>query len=583
MKQWKKEIKQAQLDREKEVYKELEKVYKQALKDVQDKSKKLQSQIDKLVEADPDNESLIRSKVYQLNYQNTIKQQLDDAMNRLSNADTITAYMEDMYKEGYISQFYALQKQGVPVLAPINHEKMLTALTYNTANIPLSTRLYNNVDKAKKQILGEITRGIASGMSGQDVARNIQNRMGVSYRKARQLAQNEGHRVNTQAVMDGMHTAKERGADIVKQWDCTYDKKTRPEHRELDQKWVEVDDYFKWSGGEVFAPKEFGVARLDINCRCALLSVPRWDVEDGVKKHYDNIKGEIIEAKNYDDWKNKYYNISDKYSDTSKITYDVRSGTNKLQKVMKPDDYEEYMNVLENCENEGIKKLYSNYFDRINTVRQANDGYYDPFTKSLVYHIDARHENLSKFHVVAHESGHAFDFLADFEGLTFNEIEFLNSKVKIGSREAFERIASTSDQFLDAYRKDKENIRKILSKEIIDELKVNHASHGVQDIIESMTDQTIRWGHGHSYWVNKYRRIKTFKKHNDLKNAYKELGYDVKTLRDTVKFCRDYTGSCESWANIADALTNGGDSLMFVQKYCPNMYDAMVNILKGVK
>ena len=325
MKSWEKEIPQAQLDRENQVYTELEQSYKPALKDVQKKSSELQKQIDKLVQANPDNETLVRSKIYQLEYQQTIKAQLDDAMNRLNDAGSITAYMEDMYKEGFASQFYALQKQGVPVLAPINHEKMLTALTYPTANMPLSTRLYNNVEKAKKQVLSEITRGIASGMSGQDVARNIQNRMGVSYRKARQLAQNEGHRVNTQACMDGMHAAKDRGADIVKQWDCTYDKKTRPQHAELDQKWVEIDDYFEYSGGKVFAPKRFGIARLDINCRCALLSVPRWDVDSETSKHYDNITGEIIEAKNYADWKEKYYNVSEKYRDAEIVKEKIKT------------------------------------------------------------------------------------------------------------------------------------------------------------------------------------------------------------------------------------------------------------------
>lgn len=320
MKQWQKEIKQAQLDREKQVYKELEGTYRQALDDVNKKAKDLQDQISKLVADDPENESLLRSKVYQLKYQEQIKAQLDDAMNRLNDAGSIEAYMEDMYKEGYASNIYALQKQGVPVIAPINHDKMLTALTYNTNNIPLSTRLYKNVEKTKKQVMSEITRGIASGMSNQDVARNIKNRMGVSYRKARQLAQNEGHRVNTQAVMDSMHDAKDRGADIVKQWDCTYDKKTRPVHARLDQKWTEIDDYFEYSGGKVFAPKQFGVASLDINCRCALLSVPRWDVDSDTPKHLDNITGELIEAKNYDDWKNKYYNVSEKYSDNKIIT-----------------------------------------------------------------------------------------------------------------------------------------------------------------------------------------------------------------------------------------------------------------------
>lgn len=339
MKQWEKEIKQAQLDYEKEVYQELKQSYSQALKDVQAKSKKLQEQIQKLVDAEPENETLVRSKIYQLKYQEAMRDQINEAMDMLKNSDSITTYMENMYKEGYVSQIYALQKQGIPLITPINHDKMLTALTYPTNGIPLSTRLYNNVEKAKKEIMSEISRGIASGMSGQDVARNIQNRMNVSYRKARQLAQNEGHRVNTQACLDSMHAAKEKGADIVKQWDCTYDKKTRPVHAELDQQWVEVDDYFDSSQGKVFAPKQFGIAALDINCRCALLSVPRWDVDDSVKKHYDNIKGEIIDAENYADWKEKYYNVSEKYDDVNHV----------LDKAIKTSE-EHYNTLLTNLD-----------------------------------------------------------------------------------------------------------------------------------------------------------------------------------------------------------------------------------------
>ena len=51
-----------------------------------------------------------------------------------------------------------------------------------------------------------------------------------------------------------------------------------------------------------------------------MLSVPRWDIDNKVNKHYDNIKGEIIKAENYADWKEKYYNVSEKYSDTDLVS-----------------------------------------------------------------------------------------------------------------------------------------------------------------------------------------------------------------------------------------------------------------------
>ena len=136
--------------------------------------------------------------------------------------------------------------------------------------------------------------------------------MGVSSRKAYQLAQNEGARVRKDATVDCIKEAKKKGADLVKMWDATMDSKTRPIHAELHGKWAEVDEKFEYSGGEVFAPKEFGVPALDINCRCALLSVPRWDVDDNAR-HYDNAWREngndkmYVDVKNYEDWKRRYY------------------------------------------------------------------------------------------------------------------------------------------------------------------------------------------------------------------------------------------------------------------------------------
>lgn len=591
MKQWEKEIKQAQLDREKQVYKELEQSYKQALKDVQKKSSELQKQIDKLVQADPDNETLVRSKIYQLQYQQTIKAQLDDAMNRLNDAGSITAYMEDMYKEGFASQFYALQKQGVPVLAPINHEKMLTALTYPTANIPLSTRLYNNVEKAKKQILSEISRGIASGMSGQDVARNIQNRMGVSYRKARQLAQNEGHRVNTQACMDGMHAAKDRGADIVKQWDCTYDKKTRPQHAELDQKWVEIDDYFEYSGGKVFAPKEFGIPRLDINCRCALLSVPRWDVDSETSKHYDNITGELIEAKNYAEWKEKYYNVSEKYDNVKRESYDIRSNTSVLHMSMNNKDYDAYIDMLEKNDSEDIKRVYANYADGIDNITfdSKQGAYYSPNTNEIVFNYNSgtKYEEIHKYSTLAHEYGHYFDYKIK-ANVTFKEVDALNNAI---GRNWFNKVVSSSDEFIEAVRKDKTYLRSIYNSDVENELKIHDGSSGVQDAIDGLfSNSRVKWGHGEKYYNRKWgslkitvggRTLADYRK--TVQKVYKDLGLDASNQTKAKMLVRQYEAASEMWANLMSAQVCGGKELEYVKKYLPNSYQAMLDVLKGVE
>ena len=318
MRKHEKEVEEYLLDEEDEAIKKIQKTYDQAYKDVQKEINKLKAQIEELIknkqwiENDPEQleiwESQVRSKIYQQNYQESLKRQIDGFMDALKSehVKTIEDYMRLMYEDGFLSNIYNLHCRDVPILVPINQELMLKTLMYNVDNIPLSERIYSNVDEAKQAILEELSRGVATGIDYSDIGMNIKNRLGVSFRKAKNIAQNEGQRVKIDARIDSMKAAKAKGADLVKVWDAVYDNKTRPVHRELDQQHAEIDEPFHSSAGDVQAPKKFGRPELDINCRCNLLSVPRWDIEDSIQK-VDNISGELIEAENYSDWKKKYY------------------------------------------------------------------------------------------------------------------------------------------------------------------------------------------------------------------------------------------------------------------------------------
>ena len=76
--------------------------------------------------------------------------------------------------------------------------------------------------------------------------------------KSMRIAKTEGHRVSQEATYTVQKKAKERGAEIVKQWDSTLDGKTRPTHRALDGQIVGVDEYFKSeSGYKALYPGDF--------------------------------------------------------------------------------------------------------------------------------------------------------------------------------------------------------------------------------------------------------------------------------------------------------------------------------------
>lgn len=315
MKDYEKEIEYIFLDLEDDVLDKLKKTYEQSLKDVQKKAKELQDEIDKLIQdIDPDDEikiSQIRSKVYQLQYQRNLEKQIDKYFDVIKdeNVNDINDYLNKVYSNGFLTEQYRLMNNGLDITMPINQKLLTKAITFKTEDIPLSTRLYTNVDKAKRDIISEISRGLSIGMSNTDMARNLKNTMGVSTRKACQIAQNEGARVRQSAIIDSMHEAKKKGADIVKQWSATLDGKTRPVHQELDGKYAEIDEDFKYSGGKVFAPKQFGIPSEDINCRCTLLTVPRWDMTD-THWQMDNETKELVNVKNYQDWYIRYKTIT---------------------------------------------------------------------------------------------------------------------------------------------------------------------------------------------------------------------------------------------------------------------------------
>lgn len=586
MKKYEKEIEKRLLDNEKEVVKKLEKTYEQALDDIDKELRKLDKQIQKLVDDNPDNETLIRSKIYQRDYQKMLKGQVKGALEILKSehVKSIDDYLKLMYEDGFLTQIFRNHNEGIPVLVPINHKLMVKATTYDTEEIPLSKRLYTNIEKTKEMVIAEIARGISTGMNYNDMARNIKNALGVSFRKARQIAQNEGHRVVTDATMDAIRGANEKGADQVKQWSCIYDGKTRPVHAELDRQYVEVEDYFTYSGGKVFAPKKFGKAALDINCRCRIYGRPRWAVEgeDTVLKR-DNITGELIEAKNYAEWKEKYYNVVGKSADD---TFDVKTGTKTLKDAMKEEDYKEYLNILNNHEDQNIKKIYANYADKINSVRyKANGGVYSPSGNYIEFGYDSgmKYEEIHKFSTLAHEYGHFFDAKLNAK-VHFKEIDALNSAVNFRTGAWFKKGISSSDEFLEAVRKDKEYIKSIFNKDVKQHLYDHDGSAGVQDAIDGLfVKSRIRWGHGETYYNRKYNATKNLNKHKIVQDVYKELGFDASSQVKVKNIMRQYEASSEMWANIMSAYVCGGKELEFVKEYLPNSYKAMIEILKGVE
>ena len=259
------------LGAEKAVLAKLDKVYKRALDDINRRIKLMQA------------DELMGNRVYRKQQQEALKGQIEAILERLHTQEyeTIEDYLKDSYTNGLVSTIYSLHHQGLPLTFPIDQAQVVKALVTNSA---ISEGLYKSLGVDTKHlrevIASEISRGIASGMSFSEMARNISNQTGIAKNRARSIVITESHRIQEEASQDVRTEAKKTGANIVKQWDATLDGRTRDTHRRLDGQIREVDEPFEIDGKEAMYPGGFGLAEEDCNCRCVALTRAKWGLDE---------------------------------------------------------------------------------------------------------------------------------------------------------------------------------------------------------------------------------------------------------------------------------------------------------------
>ena len=288
-----------ELSKEQKVLDDLERQYKKALRDIDDKIRMLQS------------DELTKSRIYQIQYQQALRGQVAGILDELQGDEfaTIQQYLHESYQDGFIGTMYSIHGQGIPLIVPLDQDAAVKAIiTDSKISEGLYKHLGVNVKQLKQAIRSEITRGIASNMPFADIARNISNRSKASLGRAKTIVRTESHRISEAAAADARNAAKERGCDVVKQWDGTLDGDTRPTHRRLDGQIRETDEPFEMDGKTAMQPGDFGKPEEDCNCRCVALTRAKWALDEDelktLKERADYF--ELDKAKDFEDFKNKY-------------------------------------------------------------------------------------------------------------------------------------------------------------------------------------------------------------------------------------------------------------------------------------
>ncbi len=369
-----KEVEKILLGHEKATFNELKRTYTTALRDIKLKVKQLQSDVETLENANLENKSILQSKIYQLNYQKALEEEINAILEvvKSKNVNNVQSFLTKMYEDSYLGITYNLQAKGIPVITPINNSLIVRTINTPTEKLKFSDRLYKHNKEFKKEVLHQISRGIATGQSYKDIAKQLSLATEVDLNKTYRIARTEGGRVSSEARLTSIRDAREQGADLVKVWDATLDHKTREEHARLDQQWQEVDKPFKVGGMEAMAPHGFGRPDMDVNCRCVLLSVPRWGLEDTVVK-YDNEQGALVETKNYQDWKKGYYA---KLPELDIVNLVVKEAEERITGYGKEVKITENQIFISKKENQKLAEFYIKHYETQNYLRPHEEERY---------------------------------------------------------------------------------------------------------------------------------------------------------------------------------------------------------------
>lgn len=348
------------LNNEEAVIRRLDQVYTKSQADINDKIKNLtfninnlQQQYDWMDDTDPEKEkvkSMIQSKIYQKQYQEQLQKQVGGILNQMKTSQftTVSAYLDECYSDGFIGTIFDAHGQGVPFLFPINQEAMVRAVQLDSKiSKGLYTRLGEDVDLLKKKITAQVSRSIATGETFAQTAKQLEMQSKIGYNNAIRIARTEGHRIQTTATMDAMTAAKDRGADIVKQWDSTLDGKTRSSHVAVDGEIRELNK--KFSNGLEFPGDPHGRAAEVINCRCALLQRARWALE------------------NEDQSFTKYNGFTEQIE-----TFESPEEYNEFKKAFFSKENKNYMNYVGKMEEKHGTKDFAKLLDRMSDKEYNN-------------------------------------------------------------------------------------------------------------------------------------------------------------------------------------------------------------------
>nr|DAP38576.1 MAG TPA: minor capsid protein [Caudoviricetes sp.] len=299
--------------------KEIRKLYKEMLKDLQQFVSDVYMQYSK-------NDTLTYAMLQEAGYNARFLEEIEQRLNISTPkaAQKVQTLVEETYKLAYDGMVDGVVRASGGVDAAFAESVAITPEQIKRAveNPVSGLTLKDTLEKHRKDIIYSIKQTVGVGlMNGErytTMARRIAEQVDGDYKKAIRIARTETHRVREGGNTDAAQSVDKElqngttGMRMCKTWRTMKDERVRPQRRRrgkkgwstkmgrganhmiLDGQTVLADEDFDLQDGNTApAPGSSGVAGHDINCRCYVSYEMMTDAEFFAKtgKHFPGTKG----------------------------------------------------------------------------------------------------------------------------------------------------------------------------------------------------------------------------------------------------------------------------------------------------
>jgi len=205
---------------------------------------------------------------------------------------------ESFYRMGYEIEIGCANIINAPVnlgFGLLNTETIVAAVENPMSKIAFDGLKNSMLIRARSTI----TQGLIQGQSYFKMAHTVKSDFEGKAKNALRIARTEAGRSQNKGNLAAIKQSGEQGAELQKFWVATLDARTRDTHQAMDGQVADEDGMFTLAGIKIPAPMDDALpAEETINCRCDM------GVEvQGYKPKYRRAGKEIIEYKNYKEWK----------------------------------------------------------------------------------------------------------------------------------------------------------------------------------------------------------------------------------------------------------------------------------------